>query len=199
MARGLGAFASAVLTLALFAACLGVAAIRILGMGTYVVTGGSMEPTIHKGSLAIVEPVSPRTVRVGDVITFDHYAQVTTHRVIAVDATDPSDPVFTTRGDANQAADPEPIHFPAQVGLFRASVPVIGYVVAYAQAYWRITLTAIAGLIFFGCGAMLLFRKEKALTGGRAGPPVNRIDTEQLWASHMGWLREQMARRASAA
>ena len=52
----------AVLAVVLFATCLGLAAVRALGMATFVVTGSSMEPSIHKGAVAIVEPVSPAAV-----------------------------------------------------------------------------------------------------------------------------------------
>ena len=40
------------LAVALFATCLGLVAIRMLGMATFVVTGSSMEPVINKGALA---------------------------------------------------------------------------------------------------------------------------------------------------
>ena len=56
----------------------------MLGIGTYIVTGSSMEPGIHKGALVFVQPIDPSQVRLGDVITFQQYGQTTTHRVIAI-------------------------------------------------------------------------------------------------------------------
>lgn len=198
--KKLGHICSIALAVVLFATCLGLVAIRLLGMGTFVVTGGSMEPVINKGALVIVEPVSPTVVSRGDIITFDHYGQMTTHRVIAIDSSNAASPTFTTKGDANSVADPEPVHFPGQVGIYRASIPVLGYVIVYMQAYWRLALTALAALAFLLCGAMLVFGNAKSLRPRtrRQTAPVSRIDPDELWATHMGWLREATANRIAA-
>lgn len=191
---------SMVLAVALLATCLGLVAIRTLGMGTFVVTGSSMEPVIQKGALVIIEPVSPSLITRGDIITFEHYGQMTTHRVIAIDASNAASPTFTTKGDANAVADPEPVHFPGQVGIYRTSVPLVGYAVVYVQAYWRIALTALAGLVFLICAAMLVFSNAKVMrprNRRQARQPV-AIDHDELWATHIGWLRESTARRVAA-
>jgi signal peptidase I len=198
--KKIGHILSVSLAVVLFAACLGLVAVRALGMSTFVVTGSSMEPAVHKGSLAIVEPVSPTAVARGDVITFEHYGQMTTHRVIAIDASNTANPTFTTKGDANTVADPEPVHFQGQVGIYRASVPLFGYVIVYAQAYWRLALTALAALAFLFCGAVLIFSNTKAMRPQKrrqlARP--SQIDPDELWASHIGWLREATAERIAA-
>ena len=198
--KKLGHIFGIALAVALFSTCLGLIAVRTLGMGTFVVTGSSMEPVISKGALVIVEPVSPTAVSRGDIITFEHYGQMTTHRVIAIDTSNATSPTFTTKGDANAVADPEPVHFPGQVGVYRASIPVLGYVIVYAQAYWRLALTAVAALVFLLCGAMLVFGNAKVMRPRtrRQTATVSRIDPDELWASHMGWLREATASRIAA-
>ena len=198
--KKLGHIFGIALAVGLFSTCLGLIAVRTLGMGTFVVTGSSMEPVISKGALVIVEPVSPTAVSRGDIITFEHYGQMTTHRVIAVDTSNATSPTFTTKGDANAVADPEPVHFPGQVGVYRASIPVLGYVIVYAQAYWRLALTAVAALVFLLCGAMLVFGNAKVMRPRtrRQTATVSRIDPDELWASHMGWLREATASRIAA-
>lgn len=196
-------------------------AMRILGLGTFVVTGGSMEPAIHKGSLIIVEPVLPTEVAVGDVITFNKYDQTTSHRVVAITPTQ-AGPVFTTKGDANAAADPEPTLFPGRVGIVRAAIPLAGYVVGSLQAYWRLVLSLIAALVFFGCAAALIFQRE-----GRAGVPASarggaplvlaraharsgaRLvlaratvavhDVDAAWSAHLAWIGRDGARSVRAA
>src|SRR5205085_3276453 len=75
------------LIVVLFAFSLLFVGIRALGMASFVVTGGSMEPTIHKGSLVIDLPVTADTLRLGDIITFDHYDQTTTHRIVGLEGT----------------------------------------------------------------------------------------------------------------
>ena len=192
---------SIALAVALFTTCLALVAVRTLGMGTFVVTGSSMEPQIQKGSLVFVEPVSPTLINRGDIITFDHYGQMTTHRVVAIDASNPASPTFTTKGDANAVADPEPVHFPGQVGIYRTSVPLVGYAVVYIQFYWRIVLTAVAAIVFAISGLMLLLGNTKILRPSSRRPATQRratIDHEDVWADHMGWLRESTARRIAA-
>jgi len=198
--KKLGHICSIALAVALFSTCMGLVAIRTLGMGTFVVTGSSMEPNIHKGALVIVEPVSPSAVSRGDIITFDHYGQITTHRVIAIDGSNAASPTFTTKGDANTVADPEPIHFPGQVGVYRASIPLLGYAIVYAQAYWRLALTAAAALVCLFSALMLVLGNSKATRprARRNAPQPVRVDHEELWASHLGWLRESTARRIAA-
>ena len=125
---------------------------------------------------------------------------MTTHRVIAIDASNAASPTFTTKGDANPVADPQPVHFPGQVGVYRTSVPLVGYAIVYVQAYWRIALTGIAALVFLVCAAMLVFGNTKAMrprTSRQQKQPVT-IDRDALWADHMGWLREATARRIAA-
>ena len=197
--KKLGQLCSMALAAALLSACFGLVAIRVLGMGTFVVTGSSMEPTVPKGALVIVEPVSPTAISRGDIITFEHYGQVTTHRVIAIDASNPASLTFTTKGDANLIADPEPVHFPGQVGIYRASIPVLGYVTVYVQAYWRLALMVLAGLAFLGCAAILIFSNAKAMRPRtrRQTARVTPIDHEELWASHIGWLRQAAVRRVA--
>ena len=196
--RTLGAISTMTATAALFAVALSIVAIRTLGMGTFVVTGASMEPTIHKGSLVIVEPVAPNTVLPGDIVTFEHYGQVTTHRVVAVDAAK-GDPVFTTKGDANAVADPEPVRFPGQVGVVRASLPLVGYGVAYIQAYWRLVLMIVAAVVFFGCGGLLVFTNGRRAGRRTPRPVLVALDSEEVWRGHVGWLRERAAAQIRAA
>jgi len=196
---------SALVVTVLFALCLAFVYLRLTGLSLFVVTGGSMEPTIHKGALVFVEPVQPAAVRLGDVITFVHYDQITTHRVISIDTT-AAGLAFKTKGDANEAADPDPMVFPGQVGLVRGSLPVAGYAVAYVQYYWRTALTALTAAVFFGCAALLIFRREtpSARAGRRALRPVLLpadvvVDADALWNAHIAWVRQATAARIRAA
>ena len=174
----------------LFALCAAFAAIRLLGFGSYIVTGGSMEPTIHKGSLVIVQPVEAHDVKVGDVITFEQYGQTTTHRVIAI-GQNSTGLTYKTKGDANTVADPEDKTFPGQVGVVRLAVPALGYAAFSVQAYWRLLLTVIAAITFWGCAGGLVFRKEQVVHAPRLVriPIVVKVDAEETWNAHVEWLR----------
>ncbi len=198
------------LIVVLFAFSLLFVAIRTLGMATFVVTGGSMEPTIHKGSLVIDAPVSADTLRLGDIITFDHYDQTTTHRVVGIEGS-ASGPMFSTKGDANQVTDPEPLAFPVRVGLVKLAVPGLGYAVAWMQYIWRLGATLVAAIIFFSCAAMVFFRKDPKAAPVRSAKistlklvPVRvttaqRAEAQRIWAEHERWLRQATLAKARAA
>ena len=185
--------------------------LRAMGLATFVVTGGSMEPTIHKGSLVIDEPVTAEKLRLGDVITFDHYDQTTTHRIVGVEGS-ATGSMFSTKGDANEVTDPEPLSFPGRVGLVKLAVPGLGYAVAWMQYIWRLGATIVAALLFFACAAMVFLRKDpkaapapsktrKRVTLEPAPVPVTTpsADTERIWAEHERWLAQRAALQTQAA
>jgi len=197
----------------LFAVSLLFVGIRALGMATFVVTGGSMEPTIHKGSLVIDEPVSADKLRLGDIITFDHFDQTTTHRIVGVEGS-ANGTMFSTKGDANQVADPEPLSFPGRVGLVKLAIPGLGYAVAWMQYIWRLGATVVAAIIFFTCAAMVFFRREQAAPVRTASKkqktrklelvPVrattaSAAEAQRIWAEHERWLQQSTQSVARAA
>jgi hypothetical protein len=57
-----------------------------------------------------------------------------------------------------------------------------------------------AAIAFLLCGAMLVFGNSKAMRPRtrRQTARLVRIDSDELWASHMGWLREATAGRIAA-
>jgi signal peptidase len=203
------------LIVVLFAVSLLFVGIRALGMATFVVTGGSMEPTIHKGSLVIDEPVTADKLRLGDIITFDHYDQTTTHRIVGVEGT-ATGTMFSTKGDANQVTDPEPITFPGRVGLVKLSVPGLGYAVAWMQYIWRLGATLVAAIIFFGCAALVFLRKDTKAVPVRTPKKIQtrplapltlvpvrvttaQADAQRIWAEHERWLQQASPATARAA
>jgi signal peptidase len=97
------------------------------------VISGSMEPTYSVGDLLYVKTVDPDSVRVGDPITFvlNEDLVVATHRVVAVDA---QNRLFTTKGDANETEDANPVHFNNLIGVPVFAIPLLGYVSAYIQS-----------------------------------------------------------------
>jgi signal peptidase len=101
---------------------------------SYVVLSGSMEPTISTGDVVIVGDVAAEAVASGDVITFQREGESvpTTHRVVSVTST-AEGISFTTKGDANEEADPEPVTPDRLVGRVTFIVPVIGYVVQFVD------------------------------------------------------------------
>jgi signal peptidase I len=119
-----------------------------LGHPSIVIEGGSMQPTIPIGSLAVLDPGIPRDLRVGDVVTFQAgNGTVVTHRVVRL-ATLPDGAYVGTKGDAN--AEPDPVVTPqtAILGRVAWTVPAAGYLV-------RLLATPIGFLAVFLVGASL--------------------------------------------
>src|SRR3990167_10268699 len=78
-----------------------------------VVESGSMEPAIKTGSVVLIKPSS--IYKIGDVITFEGNFKdakgqkvPTTHRIIEM-RVDRGNPVYITKGDANEEPDSKEI------------------------------------------------------------------------------------------
>lgn len=122
----------------------------VAGYQLYIVQGGSMSPAFEAGSLALLRPVDPANVAVGDIITYSSFGggeTLTTHRVMAVHGAGET-LSFTTRGDANQVDDHLPVHPENIVGRVAYAVPYAGYVMNFGQSKTGIiTLVFIPGVL----------------------------------------------------
>ena len=120
---------------------------------SYVVTSGSMSPTIEAGDAIFVEETSPEEIEEGDVLTFhaddpEAYhggnadTDLVTHRVTDVDGS--GDGIeFTTQGDANDHPDAEPVSGEQVVGVVAFSIPYIGWVISFAGTQLGILLLVV--------------------------------------------------------
>ncbi len=98
-----------------------------------VVKSGSMEPYIKTGGIVVIAPKT--SYEVGDVITFgkDTKTQIpTTHRVVSIDGTGPLR-TFTTKGDANDAEDPQVTRLSDISGKVILTVPYLGFILDFAK------------------------------------------------------------------
>lgn len=107
---------------------------RITGRRGYVVSSGSMEPTIGTGSFLVVRllgPIARQSVEVGDVITFragEERTTLVTHRVVATETSNGTS-TYMTKGDANPAADAARVAADDIVGTRAFDVPYLGYAI----------------------------------------------------------------------
>lgn len=131
--------------LALVALTVGPGLLRMTGIDTYTVRGGSMAPAIPIGSLVFVESVEGASINAGDVITFDAPNNaVVTHRVVGRSAGD--EPTFITQGDANPTPDPDMVSSDRVIGRVTFSVPEAGALVGELSTATGIVMCA-AGLV----------------------------------------------------
>jgi signal peptidase I len=133
----------------------------LLGAQSYTVLTGSMRPSREPGALIAVRQTDAAQIRIGDVITFQLRSgepQVATHRVIAVGVDGTGDRVFTTRGDANDAADPRPVRAVQVRGVLVYAVPWIGYLNVWATPTVKSMLVVALGAGAIAWGAATLVR-----------------------------------------
>lgn len=110
--------------------------VRLLGIQTYVVLSGSMEPTYPTGSLLYVKHIDTNELKVGDPITFMvDEDTVATHRIIEIlpDEEDSSILRFRTQGDANNSPDGTAVHYKNVIGKPILCIPYMGYVANFVQ------------------------------------------------------------------
>ena len=137
---------------------------RALGWQFVVVSGGSMEPTIHLGSVAVMAKVDTKTLKAGDIIMFTDPSQpgrAVTHRIIEVKDNGAS---FTTRGDANKSADASTVPAQNVRGKFLFSIPAAGRFVRWmgtSQGYLVIILVP---------GIVIIFWELRSLSRNRNKP-----------------------------
>ena len=125
----------------------------VFGIRSYDVLTGSMEPTIHVGSLIFSMPAP--TYQIGDIITFKRGDITVTHRIYGI-----KDNVFQTKGDANKAVDPEPLIRSNIIGKDIFIIPYLGRVTSFVKTIpGFIIFIAIPILIFIGF-EIKTFKKE---------------------------------------
>lgn len=98
---------------------------RVLGINFIIVAGGSMEPTIPFGSLAVMRDADPASLGVGDVIAYPSPRNndvMVTHRITGISDTGE----FITRGDANSRDDSDTVPPDTVQHEYLFAIPSIG-------------------------------------------------------------------------
>lgn len=109
----------------------------LFGLKDMIVVGGSMEPAVSVGDLAMIKPVFPESIQAGDLITFraPGASGMTTHRVVASKEIEGTT-YFQTKGDANATADPNLVPADAVYGKLTLVEPKVGYLLLFGTTFW---------------------------------------------------------------
>ncbi|UOY92591.1 signal peptidase I [Ectobacillus sp. JY-23] len=174
-------FVSRVITVVMFACMLLLAYLAIsskitggkpdvFGYEIKTVLSGSMEPTFYTGSIIAIKPVQSGTsYKPGDVITYKlQDGTLVTHRVKEVNAVG-EEVMYVTKGDANDAADSEPVAHKNVVGSYKGfTIPYVGYAADYARSKTGSALLLIVP------GILLLFHAVINILGA-----LRQIDNKE--------------------
>lgn len=137
---------------------------RFFPYQAYTVLSGSMEPTLPVGSIIVAVPASAADLRVGDVITMQnpqHPGTLVTHRIFAIEY-GPQGRAFKTKGDANRVPDDWIVQANGSGWRYFASVPYVGYVLAWMQGgMGRTFLLVVPTLLLGGLMMKEIWRPRK--------------------------------------
>ncbi len=140
-----------VILLALIVLLLAATGPSLLGFESFVVLSGSMEPAIHVGDVAVVQPARATDLKVGDIVTYRTPQQpdvVVTHRVVGISTDDQGKLQFQTRGDANNVPDQVAVDQGAVLGRVAYAIPRAGYLVNFSKSNeGKLLLIAVPGLL----------------------------------------------------
>lgn len=126
--------------------------VKLIGLDTYIVLSGSMEPHYQTGSLIYVADADVNNLSEGDVITFQLFGgTVATHRIVEVVSEDGLG--FITKGDANDVEDSMIVRPSDVIGTPVFVIPYLGYLASYIQQppgfYIAICAACLLALLVF--------------------------------------------------
>lgn len=139
-----------------------IASPMVAGYKPVVVLSGSMEPTYHVGSVIYYKHAAFSDIEVGDSITFRAGENaLVTHRVTQKGELSGT---FTTKGDANETEDPNPVAYEEVMGkVWDISIPYAGYFVTYSKDFK--VIGTMAFIIILSILLDSLFPEKKGKSG----------------------------------
>lgn len=114
---------------------------QVLGYSQYIVTTGSMEPSLSPGDLIFVK--AQETYELGDVVTFyDNGGATVTHRIMGKVSGQ-----FITQGDANNTEDSELLPPEQIIGKLQMVLPGMGYFIDFLRSPVGIVILIFVGIL----------------------------------------------------
>lgn len=143
------------------------------GDDTYIVTSGSMSPTIEPGDVIVTQDVSPDEIETGDVVTFHDGSSddsgYVTHRVVDIVEED-GERYFELQGDANDNPDEGLVPAEYAQGDLHWHIPYLGYLLLFARSGFGLLVLVIApGVALVASGSWQLLHEFGYFSAD--GPP----------------------------
>lgn len=129
---------------------------RLFGYSPVVVLSNSMKGTgpqnFSAGDLVFIKAADTSTLKVGDVVSFwdliNGKKQLNTHRIVKIENSG-SNTLYTTRGDANNANDPDKKAAGDIVGIYRYKIAGAGFVMNFLRSQWGMLFCLVLPLLAF--------------------------------------------------
>ena len=116
-----------------------------LGIKTYIIVSGSMEPNLNIGDIVIVRETD--NIKKGDIISFRENMEIITHRVNDIKLFD-DEIKYQTKGDNNNSVDIELVELKNIEGKVINKIPKIGNVLLLLQKKEIIIFAIVAYYIY---------------------------------------------------
>jgi signal peptidase I len=125
-----------------------------LGMRSFTVMSGSMEPAVRTGDIVVDEQIAPIDARPGDIVTFKDprgQSRLLTHRVRRIQVSGRAANVVT-KGDANDTTERWSVPVDGKIGRVAYRLPKLGYALALtrepkAKVLLIVVPAVVAGLL----------------------------------------------------
>jgi len=124
---------AAVTLVAVFAILLILTKFSFSGFKIYVVTSGSMAPSIKQGALIVVKKSD--NYKIGDIINYKietNLLETVTHRLVRIEVSD-NKTVYITKGDANNIEDNQKTTLEMINGRVVSNLPFAGFIIGFIQ------------------------------------------------------------------
>lgn len=139
-----------------------------IGMHSFTVMSGSMEPAIRTGDVVVDQKIHPLDARPGDVVTFSDPSgrhRLITHRVRSLRVRGSAVQVVT-KGDANNTVERWTVPAGGRIGRVALRVPKLGYPLVYAHSrFGLIGLVALPALLLCLLELRLIWKPREEETG----------------------------------
>lgn len=124
-----------------------------------------MEPKLKTGSLILIQPKD--NYEVGDIVTYKTESEIdspnpkntVTHRIVEKKAEQDNN-IYTTKGDANNTADPSPIAQEQILGTLFIAIPLIGRIVSFARTQTGLIILIIIPTTIIIFSELQVIKKE---------------------------------------
>ena len=172
--------------------------VPMTGRQTFIIGGGSMEPTIPLGSAVIVEPVPDGSLAFGDVVslrTGPALDRIFTHRITRV-VTQADGVWVETKGDANASPDASLTPASQIIGRTAYAVPWAGFLLALLSIPSGVLLVVLIACLLIATSWLL-----ESFESDRPGASVGLVPIVPSVASfsEQGAIRRRRARWHSLA
>ncbi|MBI5449551.1 signal peptidase I [Candidatus Gottesmanbacteria bacterium] len=155
----------------------------------FLVTSGSMRPTIPEGSTVFVDRKTTE-VKVGDIVTFlrpGNARENVTHRITATETKD-NNTLYKTKGDANEAVDIWSVRRESMWGKVVFHIPLLGFVVSFTKTRPGVLLMVVLPLAVIAIDELRVIIREilwmKKKKSKKNSPPVTTITALFLLISY---------------